>query len=78
VIENHVHQIGAGAKCETCDFVLKIPRFCFSIEISDNDVKGDDGFATMIVNEGYNSNDLGAIAEDLRQLADKLDKRAKQ
>ena len=59
-----VHHL-EGMKCP-CGWVMVIPRFCVSFDVSDKD--------KTLVSDGFNCEDVYMAAGALREAADKLEK----
>lgn len=70
-MEDHVHDCtGPDLTCP-CGYVLHIPPICFSVDVYD--ASRPEAERTL-VNEGFNCDDLGAVIDTLREIADKLEK----
>lgn len=64
--EPHIHDLtGPDMRC-ACGFVFRAGRFCFSIDIYDNQTK------QQLVNDGFNCEDIGAVVSALEAIIERL------
>lgn len=67
--DTHVHAIGTGGKCtiEGCAFEFKVPRFCFDINVYDNEKQ------TTVFSDAFNCSSASPIEKSLDELKVKLE-----